>query len=275
MAKVAVKAMVPAAFPDAWQGRLARRLLVGHRAWFAVAFPAVVAEAAHQIAGRRQICGMGKPHQNHVGGGVRPGRGFHLLMAFEQHLPGTGEHGHGEAFGEIGGACPLGLARSHVRGTGGLDQGHGVNRVGEIGDHLRRLCPVIGQPAELLERLACVAGKHGLQQIEDAAPIGKPEQPEDSFRLDLARAEGDGAVEDRQRIAHRAFGGARDQQQSRGVGRGIFLCHDAGEMLGKLLDLDALQVEALAARQHGDRNLPRLGGGEDELHMLRGLFQSS
>jgi DNA polymerase-3 subunit gamma/tau len=69
------------------------------------------------------------------------------------------------------------------------------------------------------------------------------------------------------------IGGARDQQQRGWIGRSIFLRHDAGEMLGKLLDLDALQVEALAARQHGDRHFPRLGGGEDELHMLRRLFQ--
>ena len=195
-------------------------------------------------------------------------------MALEQHLPGAGEHGHGEALGEIGGACPLGLARGRVRGAGGLDQGHGMNGVGEIGDHLRGLGAVIGQRGELLERLAGVAGKHGLQQIEDAAAIGKPEQPAHGLRLDLARAEGDGAVEDRQRVAHRAFRGARDQHQRRGIGLGIFLRDDAGEMLGKLFDLDALQVEALAARQHGHRHFARLGGGEDELHMLRRLFQS-
>ncbi len=33
------------------------------------------------------------------------------------------------------------------------------------------------------------------------------------------------------------------------------------------------RVEALAARQDGDRDLAHLGGGEDELHMLGRLFQ--
>ena len=37
--------------------------------------------------------------------------------------------------------------------------------------------------------------------------------------------------------------------------------------------LDAAEVEALAARQDGDRDLADLGGGEDELHMLGRLFQ--
>ena len=44
-------------------------------------------------------------------------------------------------------------------------------------------------------------------------------------------------------------------------------------MRRKLAALDALQVEALAARQHRYRHLARLGGGEDELHMIGRLFQ--
>ena len=54
------------------RSRLARSLLIGHRARRALRFPAAVAEAAHQIAGRRQIGGIGEPHQNHVGGGMWP-----------------------------------------------------------------------------------------------------------------------------------------------------------------------------------------------------------
>ena len=37
--------------------------------------------------------------------------------------------------------------------------------------------------------------------------------------------------------------------------------------------IDAAQVEALAARQHRHRHLADLGGGEDELHVRRRLFQ--
>ncbi len=44
-------------------------------------------------------------------------------------------------------------------------------------------------------------------------------------------------------------------------------------MLDQHVDIDALEVEALAARQHRDRHLAHLGGGEDELHMLGRLFQ--
>jgi hypothetical protein len=72
-----------------------------------------------------------------------------------------------------------------------------MNRVGEIGDHLRRFGAVIGEPGKFRKRASGIAGEHGLKQIEDAAAIGKPEQPEHRLGFDLARAEGDGAVEDR------------------------------------------------------------------------------
>src|SRR5262245_60901251 len=149
-----------------------------------------------------------------------------------------------------------------------------MDRVSEIGDRLRRLGAVIGERRELIESLSGIAGKNGLKQIEDAAAIGKPEQPTHGLSLDLARAEGDGAVKDRKRIAHRAFGGACDQHQRREIGRGIFLRYDAGKMPGELLDLDALEVKALTARQDSDRNLACFSRGEYELHMLGRLFQS-
>ena len=57
------------------------------------------------------------------------------------------------------------------------------------------------------------------------------------------------------------------------LGGRAFLRGDALKMLDELADLDALQVEALAARQHRHRHLARLGGGEDELHMLGRLLQ--
>jgi hypothetical protein len=44
-------------------------------------------------------------------------------------------------------------------------------------------------------------------------------------------------------------------------------------MIDQQPGLDPAQIEALAARQHRDRHLADFRGGEDELHMLRRLFQ--
>ena len=146
-------------------------------------------------------------------------------------------------------------------------------RIGQIGDDLARLGAVAGERFELLQRRAGIAFQHRLHQIEDAGAVGQAEQPTYRVCLDLVAAEGDGAVEDGERVAHRAFRRAGDQRQSRALGLRALGLGDAAKMLDQRLDLDALQVEALAARQHRHRHLARLGGGEDELHMLGRLFQ--
>jgi hypothetical protein len=48
---------------------------------------------------------------------------------------------------------------------------------------------------------------------------------------------------------------------------------DGGEEADEIGGVDAAQVEALAARQHRDRNLADFGRGEDELDVLRRLFE--
>ena len=94
-------------------------------------------------------------------------------------------------------------------------------------------------------------------------------------RVDLAVAMRDRLVEQRQGVAHRAFGGARDQRQRLGLDRRRLSCRaDRRQMRDQHRGrLDAAQVEALAARQDRHRHLADLGGGEDELHMRRRLFE--
>ena len=86
-----------------------------------------------------------------------------------------------------------------------------MHGLGEIGDDLRRLGAVAIERGKKLQRVAGIAAKHRLQQIEDAAAVGETEQPAHGVRLDLAGAKGNGAVEDRERVADGAFRGARDQ----------------------------------------------------------------
>ena len=84
---------------------------------------------------------------------------------------------------------------------------------------------------------------------------------------------GDGLVEQRQRIAHRTFGRARDGGERSGLDVDAFVPGDGPEMLDELVGLDAPQVETLTARQHRHRHFADFRRGEDELHMWRRLFQ--
>ena len=86
-------------------------------------------------------------------------------------------------------------------------------------------------------------------------------------------AMGDRLVEQRQCVAHRAFGDAGDEGQRLRLGGDPFGGADLAQMRDHTLEIDALQIEADAARAHGDRNFVDLGRSEQELHMLRRLFE--
>ena len=90
----------------------------------------------------------------------------------------------------------------------------------------------------------------------------------------VAGAVRDRLVEDRQAVARRALGRARDHAQRFGLDLDAFRLRHFGEMGGELLGRNPPQVEALAARQHRHRHLVHLGRRDEELHMLRRFLKS-
>jgi hypothetical protein len=87
----------------------------------------------------------------------------------------------------------------------------------------------------------------------------------------LAAAEGDQLVEQRQRITHAAVGGLRHEADAAGLGRNLFGLEHLAEVFADQRHRQALEIELQAARQHGDRQLLRIGGRQQELH-VRGRF---
>ena len=118
-----------------------------------------------------------------------------------------------------------------------------------------------------------LAGEHGFQRVEHGFPVREAEHVGHRLGRDLAFSLGDGLVQQRQTVAHRAVRGAGDQVERAGLDRDPLGGGDLGKMLGKFGHTHAAQVEALAARQHRDRHLAGFGGGEDELHMRRRFLQ--
>ncbi len=80
---------------------------------------------------------------------------------------------------------------------------------------------------------------------------------------------GDRLVEDRQAVAARALGGRGDDRAAPRARPRRLRGADAGELLLEQVLGNAAQVEALAAAEHGDRQLVDLGGREEELHVRR------
>src|SRR6185312_14026553 len=95
--------------------------------------------------------------------------------------------------------------------------------------------------------------------------------------LRLARApaaEGNELVEERQPVAHAAIRGLRDEREARGLELYALLFQDGAQMRGNLRERNPFEVELQTARQHRDRQLLRVGGGEQELHVRRRLLES-
>ena len=125
------------------------------------------------------------------------------------------------------------------------------------------------------QRTRRVALHHGLEEVDDAGAVGHAQHIAQAQRRDgaAARAMGDGLIVDRERVAHRALGGAGDQGQRIALDVHMLLGADARQMVDQHIRLDAAQIEALAARAHGHRNLLDFGGGEEEFHMFGRLLQ--
>jgi hypothetical protein len=80
-------------------------------------------------------------------------------------------------------------------------------------------------------------------------------------------------VEQAQRVAHAAGGGAGDQLHRRRIRRDLLGLQHARELAGHLLRRQRPQVELQAARQDGGWNLLRVGGRQQELDVRRGFFE--
>ena len=232
-------------------------------------------ERPHRLVGRRQVGGVRDADEHHVGGGERAWRGARLLDALQQHLPGAGERPQRQFRSEFAAARPLLLGeRVVLRGAGRELQAR--DEMGEGGQVLEHDG---GIGADLIEALQPrqgvrdVAAHDVAEEVDDQRPVGEAEHGAHLARLEPARGVSNRLVEEGERVARRALGGARDHAERRLVDLDRFLRGDALHQPDQASGLDPAEVEALAAGEHGDRHLAHLGGGEDEADVLRRLLE--
>ncbi len=137
----------------------------------------------------------------------------------------------------------------------------------------QRIGAAIIEFAQIRQRLGDLPAERFLEQIQDAAAIGQAQHGADRLRIDRAFFMGDGLIEQRKPIAHRAFGGTRDERECAIFDAHLLLFGDAFQMGGQLRRFDAAQIEALTTREHRDRHFADFGCREDELHMFGRLFE--
>ena len=148
-----------------------------------------------------------------------------------------------------------------------------MRELGEIAEHHRGIGPGIVLVAKFLQGARQIGAHQCLEQIDDAGAVGEAEHLPHVLGAHRPGRMRDRLIEQRERIAHGAFRGARDQRQRLGVRRDRLLAGDALQMLHQQGGIDPAQVEALAARQHGDRDFADFGRGEHEFGVRRRLLQ--
>ena len=114
------------------------------------------------------------------------------------------------------------------------------------------------------------------QRIDDTGDIRRGDRPEHGgdFRLaQFSAAIGNRLVEQAQRIPDTPVRGLREQRERSVVGGDGFRVRDRPQVRAELLDADPLQVELQTARQDRDRELLRVGRGEQKFDMRRRFFE--
>ena len=159
-----------------------------------------------------------------------------------------------------------------------LDPGQPMADLEQVLQHRLGLGAEVVELGEPPERARQIALRNVLEQRQDPAAVGEPQHVlhlrRADRRLAIGRAEQrDRLIEQGQPVAHRAFGGAHQQRQRARLDPHPLLGRDLGQMAAQALALDPPEIEALAAREHRDRDLAHLGGGEDEDGLRRRLLE--
>ena len=141
--------------------------------------------------------------------------------------------------------------------------------LGQIAQHGDGVGPIGILPAQLTERAGRIAAHDRLEQIQHPATIRQTQHRAHLRCCRLTRAMGDGLIQKAHRIAHRPFGGARDQRERIISDLRALFGGDLLQMGDHHLGLDPAQIKALAARQDRDRHLADFGRGEQKFHMRR------
>ncbi len=233
-------------------------------------------ELAQSLLGRRQVGSVGEADQRHFGGGERARRIVHVVKTLEQNLPGPRQRAHRQLAGEFAALLALALADRRVVGRVGrdLDLGDVVADLRDFEQDVGRIRAGVIERAHQFERLGDLALHRPLEQGDDLAPVGKAEHVADGERGHAAGpAVGDGLIEQRQGVAHRALGDAGDDGERLRLRRNALEAGDLLQVPDHQARLDPLQVEADAARAHRDRHLLDLGRGEQEFYVLGRLLE--
>ena len=183
-----------------------------------------------------------------------------LHIAGRQH---AGQGQNGVALGLVGGQ-----RRRH-----GLRQGDLVQQLGHFVQRGIKTDAACSQLLGLGHQRRAVAVGQRRQQGEQITAVHRAQHGAHAFFAHFANAVGNGLIQQRQRIAHRARRRAAQQGERGRLVADLFGIQHMRQMRRHLLRGHIAQRELQTARQHGDRHFLRVGGGQDEFDVGGRFFQ--
>ena len=118
-----------------------------------------------------------------------------------------------------------------------------------------------------------VFGEQGFANLHQVGGVDGAQHAAHRFFGHGAGGIGNGLVGQRERIAHRAVCGLREQAQRIGFVLHAFVVQHTAQVVDDVPGRHLLEVELQAARQHRDGHFLRVGRREDELEVRRRLFE--
>ena len=144
------------------------------------------------------------------------------------------------------------------------ERGHEIQGVEALGQNL----------VENQQRSAVVSGKEAVDKAEAVLVVQDIQIVKHVRIFHLRTAEGDGLVEDCQRVAHRPVGLVGYHVQRLVVDDDTLLLRDGAQVADNVRHAYAIEVVCLAAAQDGGENLMLLGGRQDEDGVCGRFLQS-
>ena len=176
-------------------------------------------------------------------------------------MPGQGLH--------LGGITQrvIGTARHHLFHSHAMEQGKQVCQDDPV---IRRK---FRNPADFRQQPGAIPLYQGTDYPLDVPLVDGTQHITDIAGAEVLVAKGDGLVGQAQGIPHTAVGCPGQQPQGRLFKRNGFFCQDVFQVADNVFRRHPFEVELQTAGQHGNRQFLGIGGGQQELHVLRRLFQ--
>ncbi len=154
-----------------------------------------------------------------------------------------------------------------------LRNGNAMQQPQEIVQECGKIAGMIGSNTGDIEHLGSIAHLQCGHDPQQQCLVRCAKQGTDIGLVDVASAKRDALIQKREGITHTALRCTRNLPQG-GVGIRNLLCQQHGlQILHNLLRAQILETELQTSREDRDRQLVRIGGGQQEDHMGRRLFQ--